>query len=89
MQQLPRTCQRHPNSKTTQQSLPEQCHQILGKGRSNYAAHAVEFAYKEAGIQATPLREWCVAWPSDSKFRKDISESTLYVTLEPSDERQG
>jgi len=62
---------------------------ILGKGRSNYAGHAVEFAYKEAGIQATPLREWCVAWPSDSKFRKDISESTLYVTLEPTAERQG
>jgi pyrimidine deaminase RibD-like protein len=62
---------------------------ILGKGRSNYAGHAVEFAFQEAGISATPLREWCVAWPSDSKFRKDISESTLYVTLEPSNERQG
>lgn len=63
--------------------------QILGKGRSNYEGHAVEFAFKEAGISATPLREWCVAWPSDSQFRKDISESTLYVTLEPSNERQG
>ena len=62
---------------------------ILGKGRSNYAGHAIEFALKEAGINATPLREWCVAWPSDSKFRKDISECTLYVTLEPSNERQG
>ncbi|KAL7510003.1 hypothetical protein ACHAXN_006948 [Cyclotella atomus] len=62
---------------------------ILGKGRSNYAGHAVEFALKEAGINATPLREWCVAWPSDSKFRRDITESTLYVTLEPSNERQG
>ena len=62
---------------------------ILGKGRSNYAGHAIEFALKEAGINATPLREWCVAWPSDSKFRKDIAECTLYVTLEPSNERQG
>eukprot|EP00804_Cyclotella_cryptica_P029244 CCRYP_011658-RD/>CCRYP_011658-RD protein AED:0.03 eAED:0.03 QI:264/1/1/1/1/1/5/814/544 len=62
---------------------------ILGKGRSNYAGHAVEFALKEAGINATPLREWCVAWPSDSKFRRDIAESTLYVTMEPSNERQG
>jgi len=62
---------------------------ILGKGRSTYAGHAIEFAFQEAGINATPLREWCVAWPSDGKFRKDISESTLYVTLEPSNERQG
>mmetsp|Transcript_19826 Transcript_19826/g.34144 ORF Transcript_19826/g.34144 Transcript_19826/m.34144 type:complete len:765 (+) Transcript_19826:231-2525(+) len=62
---------------------------ILGKGRSDYAGHAVEYAFQEAGISATPLREWCVAWPSDSKFRKDISESTLYVTLEPSTDRQG
>ena len=62
---------------------------ILGKGRSTYAGHAIEFAFQEAGINATPLREWCVAWPSDAKFRKDVSESTLYVTLEPSNERAG
>lgn len=62
---------------------------ILGKGRSTYAGHAIEFAFQEAGINATPLREWCVAWPSDAKFRKDIAESTLYVTLEPSNHRQG
>lgn len=62
---------------------------ILGKGRSNYAGHAVEYALEQSGVNATPLREWCVAWPSDSKFRKDIAESTLYVTLEPSNERQG
>lgn len=63
--------------------------QILGKGSSDYAGHAVEYAFRDAGIVATPLREWCVAWPSDSKFRRDISEATLYVTLEPSNERQG
>ena len=62
---------------------------VLGKGRSTYAGHAIEFAFQEAGINATPLREWCVAWPTDAKFRQDISESTLYVTLEPSNERQG
>lgn len=62
---------------------------ILGKGRSTYDGHAIEFAFKDANINATPLREWCVAWPSDSKFRKDVAESTLYVTLEPSNERQG
>lgn len=52
---------------------------VLGKGRSSYAGHAIEFSFQEAGINATPLREWCVAWPQDAKFRKDISESTLYV----------
>lgn len=62
---------------------------ILGKGKSTYDGHAIEFAFKDANINATPLREWCVAWPSDSKFRKDVAESTLYVTLEPSNERQG
>mmetsp|Transcript_20292 Transcript_20292/g.38296 ORF Transcript_20292/g.38296 Transcript_20292/m.38296 type:complete len:565 (+) Transcript_20292:225-1919(+) len=62
---------------------------ILGKGKSNYAGDAVEFAFQEAGISATPLREWCVAWPSDSKFRKDIAESTLYLTMEPSTKRWG
>jgi len=63
--------------------------QILGKGKSNYTGHAIEFAFQEAGIESTPLREWCVSWPSDSAFRKDIFESTLYVTLEPSNKRQG
>jgi pyrimidine deaminase RibD-like protein len=63
--------------------------QILGKGRSDYAGHAVEYAFHEAGISATPLREWCVSWPSDSRFRQDIAESTLYITLEPSNERMG
>ncbi|KAL3758171.1 hypothetical protein ACHAWU_004809 [Discostella pseudostelligera] len=62
---------------------------ILGKGRSDYAGHAVEYAFREAGISATPLREWCVSWPSDSRFRQDIAESTLYITLEPSNERMG
>jgi pyrimidine deaminase RibD-like protein len=30
-----------------------------------------------------------VNWPSDEKLRRDISFSTLYVTLEPSSRRQG
>ena len=63
--------------------------QILGKGRSDYSGHAVEYALRDAGIVATPLREWCVAWPSDSAFRSAMATSTLYVTLEPSDARQG
>jgi len=57
---------------------------ILGRGRSDYDGHAVEYALSDAGIEAVPLREWCVAWPTDRDFRRLIAESTLYVTLEPS-----
>ena len=63
--------------------------QILGRGRSDYARHAVEAAFAEAGLSATPLREWCVAWPADAALRRDVAGSALYVTLEPSDRRQG
>lgn len=63
--------------------------QILGEGRSNYEQDAIQAAIKSAGIVATPLSEWCVSWPSDSLLRKNLKESTLYVTMEPSAERQG
>lgn len=63
--------------------------QIMGKGRASYKKDAVRAAIADAGIVATPLREWCVTWPNDQRMRKDISEATLYVTLEPSTERQG
>ena len=43
----------------------------------------------DAGIQASPLREWCVAWPADASLRKELAGSALYVTLEPSNERMG
>jgi pyrimidine deaminase RibD-like protein len=46
-------------------------------------------AILDAGLQATPLREWVVSWPSNRQLRQDISEATLYVTLEPSNVRQG
>lgn len=61
----------------------------MGKGRASYKKDAVRAAIADAGIVATPLREWCVTWPNDQRMRKDISEATLYVTLEPSTERQG
>ena len=63
--------------------------QILGRGRFDYASHAVEVALADAGLSATPLREWCVAWPADAALRRDVAGSALYVTLEPGDERQG
>ena len=62
---------------------------VIGKGRASYKKDAVRAAIADAGIVATPLREWCVTWPSDQKLRRDVAESTLYVTLEPSTERQG
>jgi hypothetical protein len=49
----------------------------------------VEYALRGAGVSFAQLREWCVSWPSDSALRRDIGSSTLYVTLEPSDERRG
>ena len=61
----------------------------MGSGRSNYERDAVEAAIADAGIVATPLSEWCVSWPSDSTLRQELKNSTLYVTLEPSAERQG
>jgi len=62
---------------------------VIGRGRASYKKDAVRAAIADAGIVATPLREWCVSWPSDQRLRKDVAESTLYVTLEPSTERQG
>jgi len=62
---------------------------ILGEGRSSYKKDAVRAAIADAGVLATPLREWCISWPADRRLRQDIRESTLYVTLEPSTERQG
>merc|ERR1719491_2388247 len=62
---------------------------ILGSGRSCYRQHAVQAAIADAGIDATPLSEWCVTWPKDSTLRENLRESTLYVTLEPSAERGG
>ena len=62
---------------------------VIGRGRASYKKDAVRAAIADSGIIATPLREWCVTWPSDQRLRRDITESTLYVTLEPSTERQG
>ena len=62
---------------------------ILSRGRSSYEEDAVEAVIRNAGIEATPLSEWCVSWPSDPSLRSNIRNSTLYITLEPSAERKG
>ena len=46
-------------------------------------------ALTDAGLDVTPLREWVVAWPSSKQLREDLASATLYLTLEPSNERQG
>jgi pyrimidine deaminase RibD-like protein len=61
----------------------------LGRGRSDYQQDAVRAAIADAGIEATPLREWVVSWPSNRALREALAESTLYVTLEPSSQRHG
>lgn len=62
---------------------------IIAKGYSSYNEDCVEAVIRNAGINATPLREWVVSWPADRQLREDLAESTLYLTLEPSAERKG
>ena len=69
--------------------LPPLPSQILNRGRSDYASHAVKVALADVGLSATPLREWCVAWPTGAALRRDVAGSALHVTLEPGNERQG
>lgn len=46
-------------------------------------------AITDAGLVATPLKEWVVTWPSSRQLRADLLKSTLYVTMEPSAEGKG
>ena len=62
---------------------------VIGQGKSTFKEDCVEAAIRDTGIDATPLKQWCIKWIADPKLRKDISESTLYVTLEPTSEREG
>jgi pyrimidine deaminase RibD-like protein len=67
--------------------------QVLGLGRSTYAKDAIQDVLEQSGLGITPLREWCVTWPSQSsatwKLRDDLASATLYVTLEPISGRRG
>lgn len=62
---------------------------VLGQGRSDYQDHAIVSAFTDAGLLVTPLSEWAVSWPTKPGLRKDLSDATLYVTLEPSPNRLG
>lgn len=67
--------------------------QVLGLGCSSYQKDAIQDALQQSGLDAMPLREWCVTWPSNSaacwKLRDDLAAATLYVTLEPLSSRRG
>jgi len=62
---------------------------IIGRGFSTYERECVQACIKDVGLTATPLREWCVSWPSSRQLRNDIAGATLYLTMEPSAERRG
>lgn len=62
---------------------------VLGKGRSSYKHDAVQAVIADAGLKATPLKEWCIMQVYSQKFRDDLASSTLYLTLEPSMEAKG
>jgi pyrimidine deaminase RibD-like protein len=62
---------------------------VLGMGRSDHQQDAVLHAISAAGLTVVPLSEWVVSWPSSPKLRSDLKEATLYVTMEPSNDRQG
>jgi pyrimidine deaminase RibD-like protein len=62
---------------------------VLGRGHSDYARDSVQAVMEDVGLDVSPLKEWCVKWPSSNKLRKDLHKATLYLTLEPSCERKG
>ncbi len=62
---------------------------IFGRGRSDYKTDYIQAVMADAGILATPLQVWCVAWPSSPTLREDLADCTLYLTMEPSPERRG
>jgi pyrimidine deaminase RibD-like protein len=62
---------------------------ILGRGHSDYSKTSVQAVFEDAGLDVSPLKEWCVSWPTSERLRKDLRKATLYLTLEPTDVRKG
>ena len=62
---------------------------VLGQGRSDYNKDCVQAVMEDAGLEVTPLQEWCVKWPTSSSLRSRLSKATLYLTMEPSMRRKG
>ena len=62
---------------------------VFGQGCSDYSQDAIQKAMKDAGLEITPLQEWCVTWPKSDSLRNLLSNATLYLTMEPTDQRRG
>ena len=62
---------------------------IMGKGRSDFKTEAVHACLENSGLEITPLSEWCVTWPTNAYLRERLATSTLYVTMEPYEQRRG
>jgi pyrimidine deaminase RibD-like protein len=62
---------------------------VIGRGHSDYKSEAIRSCILDAGLEVTPLSEWCMTWPSDPSLRNALANATLYVTLEPSAKRHG
>eukprot|EP00980_Cylindrotheca_fusiformis_P026534 scaffold16363_cov131-Cylindrotheca_fusiformis.AAC.4 len=78
----------YPNP-TTGAVLVAEDGRVIGRGSSDYSRDAVRAVMEDAGLDVTPLQEWCVQWPSSSKLRKDLRKATLYLTMEPNCNRKG
>lgn len=63
--------------------------QVISEGRSDFRTDCVPACLEGAGLEITPLKEWCVKWPSSPQLRQQLKEATLYLTLEPSASRKG
>jgi len=61
----------------------------MGRGCSDYNKDSLQAVMEDAGLEVTPLKEWCVSWPSSRNLRSGLSQATLYLTLEPTAQRRG
>jgi len=63
--------------------------QIIGKGFSDFNMESIQKCFIDAGLSVTPLKDWAVSFPN-RELKDIIADScTLYLTLEPSKERNG
>lgn len=62
---------------------------VLARGHSNYMQDAVQAVMEDAGLDVSPLNEWCIKWSSSDKLRQALRDATLYLTFEPTCERKG
>jgi len=62
---------------------------ILARGYSDCLEDCVPKCLTDAGLTVTPLREWAIGYPTRELQDVLHNDATLYLTLEPSAERNG